>query len=136
MELKKIIFYTLIIISFNLFVLILPFLLFLLILSFPHSGIYDCFLWFYVPMLITSPLLTIICCYRLALKQNQQPWLLTMAISTIGFSPVWLTYLSLTSFWNTRDLLLVFLTPPLLGIIGYGLTKIAAPDIGRKNNSR
>ena len=127
MKRKIIIFYTLIIISFNLFILILPFLLFLLLLSFPRAGIYDCFLWLYIPALITSPILTTIFCYRLAKKEHQRPWFVPMIVSTVGFSPIWLTYLSLTSFWNTRDLLLVFLTPPLLGLIGYGLTKIPVP---------
>lgn len=128
MKLKTIIFYTLIIMSFNLFILILPFLLFLLLLSFPRAAVYDYFLWFYIPALIASPILTTLFCYRLARMESKRPWFIAVIVSIAGFSPIWLTYLSLTSFWNTRDLLLVFLTPPLLGLIGYGLTKIRRPE--------
>jgi hypothetical protein len=119
---KKILLYTLLILTFNLTILIIPLLVFLISLSVPGVSIFDTFRWFYFPMILFSPILILILCYRIARRQIQRPWI-AMFIAFIGFSPIWLAYMFLTSPWNWRDLGIVLLSPLFLSFIAIALAK-------------
>jgi hypothetical protein len=97
-------------------------LVFLISLSLPGVSIFDTFRWFYFPLLLFSPILILILCYRIARRQTQKPWI-AIFIAFIGFSPIWLAYLSLTNPWNWRDLGIVLLSPIFLGLIAIALAK-------------
>lgn len=118
---KKLFLYTFIIITFNLTLLIIPLLLFLLCLSVPSTSFFEVFHWFYLPFVIASPILVVILGYRIY-KMTHKPWIPPL-MSWIGFSPIWLSYLMLTTPWNYRDMAIVLLTPLLLGLIAYVLAE-------------
>ncbi len=119
---KKSILYTLLILTFNLTLLIIPLLVFLISLSVPGVSIFNTFRWFYFPLLLFSPVLILVLCYRLARRRAHNSWIAVL-IAFIGFSPIWAAYLSLTTLWNWRDLGIVLLSPVILSLIAIALAK-------------
>jgi hypothetical protein len=124
---KQVILYALIIITFHLTVLLIPLIVFLIGLSLPGVSLLNTFYWFYWPYIISSPILILVLCYRIADRQTTRPWI-AICTAFIGFSPIWLSYLSFTTTWNPRDLAIVLFSPILLGLIAMTMAKIATKN--------
>lgn len=124
---KQVILYTLIIITFHLTVLLIPLMVFLIGLSLPKVLFLNTFQWLYWPYIISSPILILVLSYRIAVRQTSRPWI-AICIAFIGFSPIWLSYLSFATPWNPRDLAIVLFSPILLGFIAMTMAKIATKN--------
>ncbi len=120
---KRVLFYTLIMIAFNLTILIIPLLAFLISLSLPGLAIFNTFRWIYFPIFLFSPILLLTLCYRIGCLMNQKVWV-ALIPAFIGSSPIWLAYLSFVTPWNLKDLGVVLFCPIVLGLIAIGLAKI------------
>jgi hypothetical protein len=114
----------LIIITYHLTVLLIPLIVFLIGLSIPGVSLLNTFHWLYWLYIILSPILILILSYRIASRQANRPWI-AVCTAFIGFSPIWLSYLSFAAPWNPRDLAIVLFSPVLLGLIAIAITKIA-----------
>jgi hypothetical protein len=124
---KQVIFYALIIITFHLTVLLIPLLVFLIGLSLPGVSLLHTFRWIYWPYIISSPILIFVLSYRIASRHANHPWI-AICTAFVGFSPIWLSYLSFASPWNPRDLAIVLFSPILLGFIAMTMAKTASKN--------
>jgi len=120
---KQIFLYTLIIFTFHLLVLLIPVVVFLISLSQPGISIFNTFRWFYLPLVFLSPVLILTLSYRIAYQQVTRSWMAIISGFT-GFSPIWLSYLSLATPWNPRDLGIVVFSPIFLSLIAILMAKL------------
>ena len=120
---KQVILYALIIITFHLMLLLIPLFVFLISLSLPGVSFPNTYYWFYWPSIIASPVLILVLCYRIAIRQATRPWIAICAAFS-GFSPIWLSYLFFTNPWNPIELSTVLFSPILLGVIAVIMAKI------------
>jgi hypothetical protein len=115
---RKILFYSFIIFSYNILLLVLPLLLFLVSLSFANPALLNILPWIYCPFVLLSPLLTISLGYLLVYnKLNFLSWPIPIIISLIGYSPFLGLYRSLSSSGNPMDYLLLIGLPVILGLL-------------------
>lgn len=114
---RKIIFFTLILMAYNFFLLILPVVFFICSLSFSRDSLLNAFPWFYGLLALFSPVLAIVLGYRSGRYKIRFPWLSPILISWGGFLPLLFFYALLNSVWNLTDYCLLFFFPVSLGLL-------------------
>lgn len=109
----------LVIFIYHLLLILLPINFFLIALKTPL--ILNLFPWCFYPLLILSPVLTVIFALRSTPSFNHQfNWIYPITVSLIGYTPLIIFYFSFTSLSNIRDCLLVFSFPLIIGLLSYG----------------
>lgn len=108
-----------IIFIYHLLLILLPLNFFLIALKFPH--ILNLFPWLFYPLLIFSPVLTVLFTLRSTPSSNHKSnWIFPIAVSLIGYTPLIISYFLLNSLSNIRHCFLVFLFPIIIGLLSYG----------------
>ena len=121
---KKIIYFTLIILGLNFFLLFFPILFFILNLSLTQSQFVDDLFHFYPFLTLLSPVLTVALCIRLMrLHPFKHPWIGLITVSLIGYAPIWVACYFLSLCWSLLDYLWLILFPFLPGLIALGIIR-------------
>jgi len=115
---NRTIIYSFFIFAYHLLLLVFPLNFFLIGLKVPL--IIPAFPWLFYPLLIFSPVLTLLLAIRSTPPCNQHfAWVFPILLSLIGYAPLIGSYILVSSFIDFRTYLLVVLFPVLIGLLAF-----------------
>ena len=115
---KKLFYFSLLGLTYNLLLLILPFVLFLLGISFSHNLYIDAFLWIYFIFLLSSPIFILVLAYRsFQLYHGHYRYMGPFLVSFLSFSPLWYLSIQFSCLWGIRDYLSTLSVPLFTAIL-------------------
>ncbi len=127
----KIVFRSFLIFFYHLLLLILPLNFFLMGLKI--TFIIEFFPWLFYPLLIFSPILTILLSIQSTPSNHKCfDWLFPVAVSLLGYSPIIGFYFFISSLNNLSDYSLVVLFPILIGLLAFWGSRFLA--LSKRNN--
>jgi hypothetical protein len=115
---KKMLIFTVIILSYHLLLFSIPLLIFLASIYWSSEALLNIIPWILGTLVLLSPFLAIFLGYHLIINSITPIGRLTpIIVNYIGYSPLLLLCFLLSSQWNPRDYLLFVSLPFLLGLL-------------------